>query len=277
MIRSGLVTLIGLAVSGMAVAQTEPVTVQIFAAGSLRGVVSQLANQAASRYHVEVKATFGGSGTLRERIEKGASPDLFMSADVASPRKLAQQGRSVVPAIAFARNRLCIFSRRAAGVTAGNVIDRMLSRAVRIRTSTPLADPAGDYAWALFDRVDALRPGSGAVLKAKAQALMSITATPSVPGQSATAALFASNKIDMSIAYCSGAAALEKEVPGLSSLSVPPQLDPHPLYGVAVLSNKPQAQRLALFLLSEQGQAIVEKQGLVPLTQSASTQPAATP
>lgn len=269
MIRSGIVALAALAICGVAAAQSAPVSVQIFAAGSLRGVVDDLASEAVSRYHIEVKTTFGGSGALRKRIEGGASPDLFMSADVASPRKLAQEGRTVVPAIAFARNRMCIFSRRAAGVTAANLVERMLSPRVRIRTSTPIEDPAGDYAWAIFDRVDALRPGTGAKLKAKAQAGMSITAAPTAPGQSATAALFAADRIDLSIAYCSGAAALQKAVPGLTSLEVPPRLDPHPLYGVAVLSDKPQAQRLALFLLSEPGQAIVARQGLVPLTGAA--------
>ena len=49
---------------------------------------------------------------------------------------------------------------------------------------------------------------------------------------------------------------------------MPPELDPHPLYGMVVLSNKPQAQRLALFILSEKGQAIIASQGLVPLTES---------
>jgi molybdate transport system substrate-binding protein len=46
---------------------------------------------------------------------------------------------------------------------------------------------------------------------------------------------------------------------------VPDPLAPRPLYGAAVLSNKPQALRLALYLLSDKGQAIIAKQGLVPL------------
>jgi ABC-type molybdate transport system substrate-binding protein len=118
-----------------------------------------------------------------------------------------------------------------------------------------------------------LRPGKGAVLKEKAQAAMTLTATPTTPNQSPAAALFASKQIDMSITYCSASAALEKEAPDLTSLVVPPQLDPHPLYGIAVLSNKPQAQKLALFLLSEKGQAIIASQGLVPLTESGPSQP----
>lgn len=243
-------------------------TVEIYSAGSLRGVVGELAKEAGPALGIEVKPTFGGSGLMRERIEKGETPDLFLSADVGSPRKLAAAGRTIVPAIAFARNRMCIMSRSSAGVTATNLIDRLLAKGVRLKTSIPVADPAGDYAWAIFDRIDALRPGSGAPLKSKAQDSMSLEATPTTPTQSAAAALFLTNKVDMSITYCSAAPNLEKEVPGLTSLVVPPKLDPHPLYGAAVLSNKPQALRLALFLLSDKGQAIIAREGLVPLAEA---------
>jgi ABC-type molybdate transport system substrate-binding protein len=160
---------------------------------------------------------------------------------------------------------MCVVSRRSAGVTASNLIDRMLAGAVRLKTSTPIADPSGDYAWTIFDRIDAVRLGSGAILKAKAQATMNVVATPQSPSQSAAAALFASHQIDMSITYCSGSATLEKELPELVSLEVPPQLDPHPLYGMAVLSSKAEVLRLALYLLSGQGQAIVAAAGLVPV------------
>jgi ABC-type molybdate transport system substrate-binding protein len=240
-------------------------TVAIYAAGSLRGVVSALSEEAGTAFNITVTPTFGGSGSLRERIEKGEQPDLFLSADVGSPLKLAGQGRTVVPVAAFARNRMCVISRRAAGVTGSNLVDRLLAGAVRVKTSTPIADPSGDYAWAIFDRIDAVKPGSGAVLKAKAQATMTAVATPQSPTQSAAAALFAAHQIDMSITYCSGSAALERELPDLVSLEVPPQLDPHPLYGMAVLSSKPEVLRLALYLLSAKGQAIVAAAGLVPL------------
>ena len=73
---------------------------------------------------------------------------------------------------------MCIVSSRSAGLTAENLIDRMLAKGVRLKTSTPIVDPSGDYAWSIFDRIDALRPGSGAVLKDRAQALMKVTAAP---------------------------------------------------------------------------------------------------
>jgi molybdate transport system substrate-binding protein len=254
-------------ITGAAAARAAEETVEIYSAGSLRGVIGDLTREAQSAFNVEIKATFGGSGTLRERIEKGEKPDLFMSADLGHPLELESQGRTVVPAIAFARNRMCIISRKSAGVTARNLIDHLLAKNVRVKTSTPIADPSGDYAWAIFDRIDTLRPGAGAKLKGKAQALMNVSATP-LPGQSASAALFVAKQVDMSITYCSAWPALEKEVPELTSLTVPPQLDPHPVDGIAILSNRPQAMRVALFLLSQKGQAIIAKEGLVPLLDS---------
>ena len=247
-------------------------TVEVYAAGSLRGVVSDLAQRSTATLATEVKPTFGGSGSLRERIEGGEKPDLFLSADLGSPQKLEAQGRTVVPVIAFARNRMCVVSRRSTGLTSANLIARLLKPALKVRTSTPVADPSGDYAWAIFDRIDARHPGAGDILKAKAQSLMHVTA-PAATGQSQAAALFTARAIDVSITYCSGAAGLLKEVPELESLPVPPALDPHPVYGLAVLSAKPDAWRVALLLLSQQGQAIIASNGLLPLLDAAGSTP----
>ena len=249
--------------------QSDMATVQIFAAGSLRGVVSDLAAESTARFHLDVKATFGGSGAMRERVENGEHPDLLLSADLDSPRKLERAGRTAVPVVAFARNRMCVVSRREAGITASNLIDVMLRPEVRVRTSTPVTDPSGDYAWTFFDRIDRIRTGAGARLKEKARTVMNVTATPADPKQSAAAALFASRRIDVSITYCSASAGLERELPELVSLPVPAALDPHPVYGIAVLSDKPAAQKLALFLLSEKGQAIIARNGLLPLLEPA--------
>lgn len=246
-------------------ARAAPETVEIFSAGSLRGVVNDLAAEVAPGLGIEVKPTFGGSGLLRERIEKGEAPDLFMSADLGNPRKLEAAGRTVVPALEIARNRMCVVSRRSAGVSAGNLIDRLLDRRIRVKTSTPIADPAGDYAWAIFERIESLRPGAGAVLREKARTLMDVKA-PAQPGQHPYAALFGAGLIDLAITYCSGVAALGKDTADLASFPVPSPLDPHPVDGLAVLSSKPAALRLALYLLSEKGQAIVAREGLLPVT-----------
>jgi ABC-type molybdate transport system substrate-binding protein len=246
-----------------ALVRADPV--HVLAAGSLRGVVSDLAT-AAGAMGIEVESDFGGSGLLRERIEKGEKADLFLSADLGSPRKLEALGRTVVPVVAFARNRMCVVSRGSAGVTPANLVDRLLADGVRVKTSQPIADPSGDYAWAIFDRIEAARPGAGAKLKEKALANMAATATPTAPRQSAAAALFAARLIDVWITYCSASPGVTKEIPGLVSLEVPPALEPHPINGMAVLSERPEVLRLALLLLSERGQTLVTRNGLEALS-----------
>jgi ABC-type molybdate transport system substrate-binding protein len=46
------------------------------------------------------------------------------------------------------------------GLTTANFLDRLIDPAVKLGTSTPKADPSGDYAWAMFRRADAVRPGA---------------------------------------------------------------------------------------------------------------------
>ena len=239
-------------------------TVEVFAAGSLHDVVGDLAKEAGPVLGVEVKGQFGGSGAMRERIEKGEKPDLLLSADMNSPRKLEALGRTVIPVVAFARNRECIVSRRSLGLTPENMVNKFLDKDVRLKTGTPIADPSGDYGFAILDKIDAAHPGAGKLLKGKANSVMDAAASPSTPGQSAMAALFAARKIDIAITYCSGG--LEKELPSeLVSFPTPAAFDPHPVYGMAVLTARPEALRLALYLLSGKGQAIIKKNGLVPL------------
>jgi ABC-type molybdate transport system substrate-binding protein len=271
--RRLIVTVLAALLSVSATASAPAQSVEIFSAGSLRTVVNAVAQEMRVAYNIEVKPTFGPSGTLRGRIENGESPDLFLSADLAAPRKLEAQGRTLAPVAVFARNRMCIVSRRSAGLTTANMLDRMLLKGIRLKTSTPVADPSGDYAWAIFDRIEAVRPGAGSKLKEKAQASMSLSAAPATLAQSPGAALFAARQIDVWITYCSGSAALEKEMPELQSIVVPPQLDPHPVDGMALLSMKPEAMRVAMFLFSEKGQAIIAGAGLVPLMDATGSAP----
>ena len=90
-------------------------------------------------------ADFGPSGILRERIEKGEHADLFASADVRHPLALMKTGLAT-RVVMFTRNRLCGIAMPKVGLTTANFIDRLLDPSVKLGTSTPKADPAGDYA-----------------------------------------------------------------------------------------------------------------------------------
>jgi ABC-type molybdate transport system substrate-binding protein len=259
----------------LALAVVTPVTaddihpMRIMAAGSLGDAFKELLaafNAPAGQVSAPV---FGPSGVLRGRIEAGEAADLFASADMAQPRLLAKAGKGL-PVVMFVRNRMCVLARPQLGLTSDNLLDRLLDSKLRLATSTPGADPAGDYTWTIFAKAESLHPGAEAVLQQKAMKLTGgADSKPLVPGHSATAGIFLADRADAMMGYCSGSAAAQKEVPGLVSLPVPQPLSVGPAYGMIVLSENPLAARFALFIMSEQGQAILAHQGFDPVALAA--------
>jgi molybdate transport system substrate-binding protein len=157
----------------------------IYAAGSLTAAFTDMVQAFPAPPDSEAAPVFGPSGLLRQRIEHGEPADILASADMSQPRALAHEkaGRLVVM---FTRNRLCALGRSSAGMTPDNLLDRLLDPAVRLATSTPGADPGGDYAWAVFARADAVHPGARAILEGKAMKLVGGPNTPPlVPGHGA--------------------------------------------------------------------------------------------
>ena len=241
--------------------------VRVYAAGSLSGVMPDLIAASGLPDGAVAPPVFGPSGVLRQRLVAGEQTDLFASADLAQPEALAAVKAALV--VPFARNRMCVVAPGRLGLTADNLLDRMLSPETRLATSTPGADPGGDYARAVFKRADALRPGAEATLTGKSLLLLGGPGTMSPqPGHSPAATIFLGDHADVLLYYCSGAAAVAREVPALVALPIPDQLEVRPVYGLAVLTDRPDANRLALFILSERGQAIIAKSGLLPILEA---------
>ncbi|HEY5827160.1 MAG TPA: molybdate ABC transporter substrate-binding protein, partial [Hyphomicrobiaceae bacterium] len=149
--RLALAILITLAASTMAHAET----VNLYAAGSLKAALTEIAQAfEAKQPGAKVATEFAASGLLRERIEKGESAHVFASADVGHPAKLEAASRSMGKVVVFARNQLCAIAREGVKVTPTTLLDTLLDPAVRVGTSTPKADPSGDYAFALFAKAE---------------------------------------------------------------------------------------------------------------------------
>lgn len=234
----------------------------MLAAGSLREVIGAIGERYKTETGTTVTADFGPSGVLRERIEKGEKADLLASADMGHPLKLMADGRAIRVAM-FTRNALCAFATPKVGLTQANFVGRLLDPAVKLGTSTPKADPAGDYTWLMFHRADALHPGAYAVLDAKAQ---KIVGGPGPVSGDPVADGFKSGTIDVMIGYCSGRARLAKAVPGLTAVEPPKEIAAAPEYGLAVLKDAdPRADDLALYMLSPEGQQIFAQFGFAPV------------
>jgi molybdate transport system substrate-binding protein len=241
---------------------------RVLAAGSLREAIGEIGTRYHSAAGTEVQAAFGPSGMLRERIEKGEHADVFASADMGHPLKLLAEGRATRVAM-FTRNALCGIALPKVGLTTANFLDRLLDPAVKLGTSTPKADPAGDYTWAMFHRADALRPGSYAVLDKKADMIVggpSNSAPAAASGGDPVASALSSGRIAVMIGYCSGRQRLAAMLPTVQFVPPPREIAGGPEYGLAVLKGAgPRAEDFALFMLSPEAQQIFADDGFAPV------------
>jgi molybdate transport system substrate-binding protein len=246
---------------GSVQAQALP-PLQLYAAGSLREALTELARQFETRSGRQVALTFGASGLLRERIEKGEPAQVFASADMDHPQRLAQAGGWQAPGV-FALNQMCALAAPAVDVSTDTLLDAMLRPAVRVGTSTPKADPSGDYAWALFQRADALRPGARAVLEGKALQLTGGADSPKPPaGRGTYAWVMDQGQADVFLTYCTNAVAAQREVPRLKIVAVPESLQVSARYGLTLRTGaEPGAVQLAQFIASPTAQDVLRRYG----------------
>jgi len=247
----------------------EPAEVVVYAAGSLRGALTEFARRfEAAQAGTSVRFVFGASGLLKDRLLAGEAAHVFASANMEHPQALAAAAKAGAVQ-RFTRNRLCVLAREGIAVTPADVVDRLLDPALRVATSTPKADPSGDYAWQMFGRVGArggAYAGAEAALQAKALQLTGGPNSPPPPaGRSVYGAILEAGQADVFVTYCTNALQARREVPSLRQIDLPDDVNVAADYGVALLSGAPAAaQRFIDALLGAEGQAVLAAQGFAP-------------
>ncbi len=240
-------------------------TVHLSAAGSLKAALSDIAKayEAASGHKVEGK--FGPSGLLKNEIAGGAKADVFASANMEHPGALHEAGKSG-PVLRFARNRLCALVRPGLKVDSATLLARMLDPSVKLGTSTPKADPSGDYAFESFRMAEAVTPGAQATLEKKALKLTGAKDSAAAPaGRIAYGWHVAEGRADIFLTYCTNALAAQKQYPGQQMVALPDDLSVGADYGLTVMTSAPPAaQAFADYIMSAQGQAILAGYGFAP-------------
>jgi molybdate transport system substrate-binding protein len=236
--------------------------VLLHAAGSLRGALSDVAASFEAATGTKVKTKFGASGLLKDEIAGGAKAEVFASANMEHPRALALAKRSG-PVVLFARNRLCALVKPGLIVGPETLLDRMLDAGIKLGTSTPRADPSGDYAWEVFRMADKIKPGAYALLDKKALQLTGgPTSPPAPPDRSIYGMLLAQGAADIFLTYCTGALAAQKENPGQQIVGLPDTLAVGADYGLTAINDaSASAYKFALFILSTEGQQLLAKHG----------------
>lgn len=174
------------------------------------------------------------------------------------PKALHDAGKSGA-VVLFTRNRLCALVKPGFNVGSAKLLDRMLDPGVKLGSSTPKADPSGDYAFEVFAKAETLKPGARAALEKKALLLVG-AADSAVPpsGRTAYGWHVAEGRADIFLTYCTNALAAQKENPTQQIVALPEQLSVGADYGLTVMNGAPPAaQAFAQFIVSPDGQKIM--------------------
>ena len=255
--RAEAVILAMLAMAGPAVAET----VQLYAAGSLKGALTEVAKAYEATTGNKVAAKYGPSGILKNEISKGATANVFASANMEHPQALHDEKKR--PVMRFARNRLCALVKPGLAVNSASLLESMLDANVKLGTSTPKADPSGDYAFEVFRRAEAIKPGAQAALEKKALQLTGGAGSAAPPaGRTAYGWHVAEGRADIFLTYCTNALAAQKENQEQQIVALPDSLAVGADYGLTVMNGAPAAaQGFADFIMSSQGQQILTSHG----------------
>ena len=229
---------------------------RIYCAGSLRMVLHEVLGERA-------ELTPGPSGVLRQKIEQGDNPDIFISANMKHAQILAESGGYGNPTV-LAANQLCLILRPGLANKAGSALDLMLEPAYKLGTSTPGADPGGDYSWQVFERAEKLMPGAKASLENKARCLVGGPGQKFDPYIHPVSKVLLDGQADLFLGYRTTARQVLAQLPGTSSLELPQTLQVQAQYGMVLRRDiPPKARKTADYLLSEEAKAIFIRHGFL--------------
>jgi len=237
-------------------------TVQLYAAGSLKAALTEVAKAFETKTGNKVDGKYGASGLLRKEITDGAKADIFASANMEHPQALNDDGTSG-PVALFARNKLCALVKPGLDVTTDNLLARMLDDKVKLATSTPRADPSGDYALESFTKAEALKPGAQERLERKARKLTGGKDSAVPPaGRAVYGWHVDEGRADIFLTYCTNALEARKQYPAQQIVDLPEALSVGADYALTVIDGAPvAAQQFAEFILSAEGQKILVSHG----------------
>jgi molybdate transport system substrate-binding protein len=222
---------------------------RIAAASDLQLAWPRLADRFRARTGLAATATFLSSGQLAQQIEQGAPYDVFLAANEAFVRGLADRGLIRPESVRrYARGSLVLAVYAELGGKIGTLADLTGPEVKKIALANPATAPYGQAGRQALERA-----GLWARLEPKI-----------VLAESVRQALLYAEKGDAEAALVGRAIAMR---PGIRTIEVDPQLyDPivQAMGVVAATSRPADAEAFARFVLGEEGQAILKEFGFQP-------------
>lgn len=253
-----LMLLLAIFLAGCAPAATptplsEPVTLNVFAAASLTDAFTEIGNNfQTANPNVTVIFNFGGSQTLRTQIEEGAPADVFASANAKEMDALVAGSFVMAEASqVFLSNRLVVILPvdNPAGIDS---LEDLAASGIKIVLAAEEV-PVGRYSREALDKMNGT---FGSDFKDKV--LANVVSNEDNVKQ--VVAKIQLGEADAGIVYTSDAVA----APELKTIEIPNEMNIIAKYPIAPLvesANAELAQAFIAYVLSDEGQAILQKWG----------------
>jgi molybdate transport system substrate-binding protein len=237
-------------------ATAEPVTLNVFAASSLTDAFTEIGkNFEAANPGVTVTLNFAGSQALRTQIEEGAPADVFASASGKEMDTLVT-GKFVADGIkqVFLSNKLVVIlpANNPAGL---EKLEDLTNPGIKLVLAAEEV-PVGNYA---RQALDLMNGSFGTDFKDKV--LANVVSNEDNVKQVVSKVQL--GEADAGIVYTSDAVA----APDLKTIEIPTELNVIAKYPIAPLANSANAdlaQAFVDYVLSADGQAVLQKWGFVP-------------
>jgi molybdate transport system substrate-binding protein len=234
-------------------------SITVFGASSLTEAFEEMSRAfREANPDVDVSFNFAGSQGLRTQLEQGASADVFASANMSQMDDAVESGVVQPDGPVFARNRLVVIVPKAneAGI---ETLQDLANPGVKVVLANPDV-PVGDYSRQFLEQASA-DPAFGEDYGSKV--LANVVSEESNVRQVASKVQL--GEADAGIVYTSDVGGdLAEDV---IAIEIPDELNEIATYPIAVTTeagNEETAQAFIDFVLSEEGQAILESHGFLP-------------
>jgi molybdate transport system substrate-binding protein len=231
----------------------------VFAASSLTDAFTQEKQAFEVAYPgVSVTFNFAGSPTLRIQLDQGARADVLVTADRKNMDAALQSGLVVDAATTFARNKLAVIVPKS---NPGNIMSPFdLAKSGLKLVLAQRGVPAGDYARQIFQNMEADPRGGAGFANKVLENLVSEEANVK-----AVVTKVQLGEADAGIVYVTD---VTPDVAGdVMLIEIPDSLNVIAAYPIATTSDagEPEiAKAFIKFILSAQGQQILEGHGFLP-------------